>query len=107
MDSGVKTVMIRLGTSEILVVENRKSSDLGYLSKAEEGVFAYLIDANIESNKGAAKPIFNNPKTRMLSANRAVFPGTLQKGESVSYRGIKVEVLDSQTNGDIVRISKS
>ena len=107
MDSGVKTVMIRLGTSEILVVENRKSSDLGYLSKAEEGVFVYLIDANIESNKGAAKPIFNNPKTRMLSANRAVFPGTIQKGESVSYRGIKVEVLDSQTNGDIIRISKS
>ena len=100
-----KTILIKQGGSKILVIESRRSSDLSFLSKEEEGVLVYTIDVNIRGNDGSANLVFNTPKIRK-SANSGGLVGTLQSGETVTSDGIKVEILSSDASGDIVRVSK-
>ena len=105
-DSEAKTILIKLGGSQILVIESRRSSDLSILSKEEEGVLVYTIDVNVRSNDGSANLVFNSPKTRKLPNGGGALVGTLQAGEKVTSGGVKVEILTSDASGDIVRVSK-
>ena len=105
MDNEAKTILIKQGGSKILVIESRRSSDLNFLSKEEEGVLVYTIDVNIRSNNGAANLVFNTPKIRN-SANSGGLVGTLNSGEILTSGGIKVKILSSDASGDIVRVSK-
>ena len=105
MDNEAKTILIKQGGSKILVIESRRSSDLNFLSKEEEGVLVYTIDVNIRSNDGAANLVFNTPKIRN-SANSGGLVGTLNSGEILTSGGIKVKILSSDASGDIVRVSK-
>ena len=105
MDNEAKTILIKQGGSKILVIESRRSSDLNFLSKEEEGVLVYTIDVNVRGNDGAANLVFNTPKIRK-SANSGGLVGTLNSGETVTSGGIKVEILSSDASGDIVRVSK-
>jgi hypothetical protein len=101
IDNEAKTILIKQGGSKILVIESRRSSDLNFLSKEEEGVLVYTIDVNIRGNDGAANLVFNTPKIRK-SADWGWLVGTLQSGETVTSGGIKVEILSSDASGDIV-----
>jgi len=92
--------MARISNSQILVAESRRSSELGEMAKSEEGVHIYLVDANIKSNDGAMKPIFERQSNR----DRFLI-GTSREGESVTTSGMKIEVLRSDSTGEIVRIS--
>jgi hypothetical protein len=105
-DSGAKTILVKQSANQILVIESRRTSDLGILSKEEEGVLVYTIDANVRTNEGAANLIFNSAKTRRLPGGGGGLIGTLQAGESVTSSGVKVEVLSSDALGDIIRVSK-
>jgi hypothetical protein len=105
IDNEAKTILIKQGGSKILVIESRRSSDLNFLSKEEEGVLVYTIDVNIRGNDGAANLVFNTPKIRK-SANSGGLVGTLNSGETVTSGGIKVEILSSDGSGDIIRVSK-
>ncbi len=101
-DSGAKVLMSRINNHQALVVESRRSSELGAMSKAEEGALVYLVDSNIKGNDGAVTPLYAKQSNR----DRYLI-GTLREGESVSSKGLKVEVLKSELDGDIVRLSKS
>ena len=105
LDNEAKTILIKQGGSKILVIESRRSSDLNFLSKEEEGVLVYTIDVNIRGNDGAANLVFNTPKIRN-SANSGGLVGTLNSGEILTSGGIKVKILSSDASGDIVRVSK-
>jgi M6 family metalloprotease-like protein len=105
-DSGAKTILVKQSANQILVIESRRTSDLGILSKEEEGVLVYTIDTNVRTNEGAANLIFNSAKTRRLPGGGGGLIGTLQAGESVTSSGVKVEVLYSDALGDIIRVSK-
>jgi M6 family metalloprotease-like protein len=105
-DSEAKTILIKLGGSQILVIESRRASDLSILSKEEEGVLVYTVDVNVRGNDGSANLVFNSPKTRKLPNGGGALIGTLQAGEKVTSGGIKVEILSSDASGDIVRVSK-
>ena len=105
-DSGVKSMMIKLTGNQILVIESRRTSELGEILKGEEGVLAYIVDADIRGNDGAATLVFNSPKTRRLPNGGGALIGTLQKGESIVVQGIKLEVLGSDSLSDVVRVSK-
>lgn len=101
-DLGVKALMARINSNQILVVESRRTSELGEMAKSEEGAHIYLIDANIRSNDGAMRPIFER------QSNRGRFLiGTSREGESVTTSGMKIEILRSDSVGDTVRISKT
>jgi hypothetical protein len=106
IDSEAKTILIKLGGSQILVIESRRSNDLSILSKEEEGVLIYTIDVNIGGNDGSARLIFNTAKIRKSPNGGSGLVGTLQSGEKVASGGIKVEILSSDASGDIVRVSK-
>lgn len=105
-DSGVKVAMVKLAANQILVIESRRTSSLGTMSKSEEGVLAYFIDADIRGNEGTVTPIFVDPRTRRLPSGGGALIGTLQKGDSVSSKGFKIEVLDADSLSDVIRISK-
>jgi hypothetical protein len=106
IDSEAKTILIKLGGSQILVIESRRSNDLSILAKEEEGVLIYTIDVNIGGNDGSARLIFNTAKIRKSPNGGSGLVGTLQSGEKVASGGIKVEILSSDASGDIVRVSK-
>jgi hypothetical protein len=99
-------MMIKLTGNQILVIESRRTSELGEILKGEEGVLAYIVDADIRGNDGAATLVFNSPKTRRLPNGGGALIGTLQKGESIVVQGIKLEVLGSDSLSDVVRVSK-
>ena len=101
-DDGAKVLMARISSHQILVVESRRSSDLGAMTKSEEGALVYLVDANIKSNNGAVIPLYAKQSNR----DRYLI-GTMQEGQSITSNGIKVEVLKNELDGDIVRISKN
>jgi M6 family metalloprotease-like protein len=105
-DDGAKTILVRQSANQILVIESRRTSALGILSKEEEGVLVYTIDTSVRSNEGAADLVFNSAKTRRMSNGGGGLIGTLQAGEIVTSRGVKVEVLYSDKSGDIIRVSK-
>ena len=106
-DSGAKTILVKQSANQILVIESRRTSDLGMLSKEEEGVLVYTIDTNIRSGDGASNLIFNSAKTRRLPNGGGGLIGTLQAGEIVTSNGVKVEVLFSDKSGDIIKVSKA
>jgi len=99
--AGVKVLMARINSHQILVVESRRSSDLGAMTKSEEGALVYLVDANIKSNDGAVTPLYEKQSNR----DRYLI-GTMKPGESVVVKGLKVEVMVSTTDADTVRITK-
>ena len=101
-DDGAKVLMARISSHQILVVESRRSSDLGAMTESEEGALVYLVDANIKSNNGAVIPLYAKQSNR----DRYLI-GTMQEGQSITSNGIKVEVLKNELDGDIVRISKN
>ncbi len=106
-DSGAKTILVKQSANQILVIESRRTSDLGILSKEEEGVLVYRIDTNIRSGDGAANLIFSSAKTRRMPNGGGGLIGTLHAGEIVTSNGVKVEVLFSDKSGDIIKVSKS
>ncbi len=105
-DEGAKTILVKQTEDRILVIESRRTSDLGMLSKEEEGVLVYTIDTNKRSGEGATSLVFNSAKTRRLSNGAGGLVGTLQAGESITSGGVKVEVLHSDSSGDIIKVSK-
>ena len=97
--SGFKMLAIKLSNNEAVVLESRKQSDDSWINKEEEGIFAYIIDANIGGNVGAANVIYKESKPAS-----GWFPSTLAKGDTARFRKYTFEILESDSSGEIVKI---
>jgi hypothetical protein len=91
---------IKLSDSEVIVLESRKVSRDSQISPDEEGIFAYHINADILSNLGTAQVIYrDNPP------QSGWYPSTLAKGNTATFRNYLIEILDSDSTGDVVKIT--
>ena len=91
---------IKLNDKESIVLESRKISRDSQISPDEEGIFAYHVDAEILTNLGTAKVIYkDNPPAS------GWYPSTLAKGDKATFRNYTIEILDSDSTGEIVRVS--
>jgi M6 family metalloprotease-like protein len=94
-----KAVMIPLSKNKVLVAESRRP--IGYdsqITSGESGVVVYYVDTTIKSQDNAIKVL--SPDTRPASkSSRALKPG-----ESISYEGYTITVLESGSLADLISI---
>ena len=97
---GIKMFAIKLSDNEVIVLESRKVSRDSQITPDEEGIFAYHVNADILSNLGTAKVIYrDNPPVS------GWYSSTLAKGNTATFRNYIIEVLDSDSTGEVVKVS--
>lgn len=101
--SGTKAVFVRISETQVLVVENRRASELNSIDPSNEGILAYVVDGTIKSGQGAITILYNKVKTN----DQYRLVSTLQPGESVTYKNVTIKVLSSAIAGDYVDITVS
>ncbi|MEY4105234.1 MAG: hypothetical protein RLZZ478_597, partial [Actinomycetota bacterium] len=98
---GIKSVMVKLSDSKILVLESRRNAGYDSLSEAREGVLVFTVDMTIPSIKGGWSTQ-RRPGSTMVDYSDAA----LKAGDIITVEGVRIEVLKRDSNGDQVRISR-
>jgi hypothetical protein len=98
---GIKSVMVKLTDSKILVLESRRNAGYDSLSEAREGVLVFTVDMTIPSIKGGWLTQ-RRPGSTMVDYSDAA----LKAGDIITVEGVRIEVLKRDSNGDQVRISR-
>ena len=95
-----KMFAIKLSDNEVIVLESRKVSRDSQINPDEEGIFAYHVNADVLANLGTAKVIYrDNPP------ESGWYPSTLVKGNTATFRNYTIEVLDSDSTGEVVKVT--
>ena len=100
-DREVKTIMVPVTSSKILVVESRKSESLDVIPANREGVLVYTVDMK-KGQLGGGYEI----QKRVGSTDRNYEDAALRVGDSITVEGVKISVIALSSSGDSVRISK-
>ena len=100
-DREVKTIMVPITSSKILVVESRKSESLDVIPANREGVLVYTVDMK-KGQLGGGYEI----QKRVGSTDRNYEDAALRVGDSITVQGVKISVIELSSSGDSVRISK-
>ena len=97
---GVKMFTIKMNSNEALVLESRKMGRDSQILPEDEGLFVYYVNADIQTNLGTVKVIYkDNPPTN------GWYPTTLTKSDKATFRNYTIEVLDSDSSGEIVKVT--
>jgi hypothetical protein len=113
-----KILVIQSNPAYALVVEVRRetSFDRSSFLREQGGVIVYRVDTTKQGNTGSpnAGPfkILSNlqKKITYVSNDSNQIPytiGTMKQGESLEVEGVRIEVLQSTTEGDYVSVSKA
>lgn len=100
-DREVKTIMVPITSSKILVIESRKSESLDVIPANREGVLVYTVDMK-KGQLGGGYEI----QKRVGSTDRYFEDAALRTGDSITVEGVKISVTALSSSGDTVRISK-
>jgi len=101
LDKEIKSVMVPLTSSKVLVIESRKRESLDLIAPQNEGVLVYTVDMKkgqlaggyvIQKRIGSTDPNFED--------------AALRAGDSITVEGVKVTVTEVTSAGDTVRVSK-
>ena len=105
VDNNLKSVMIKISESELIVIETRKKApyDLVDMDTSYEGLLAYKVNVNRKSNEGAVTLITTSNPRRFDS----VIAGTFGVGEYVESDGLRITNLGVSKTGYFVEIKKS
>ena len=103
-----KVLIIPTGKHSALAVESMRS--VGYNSlipKSHMGALVYSIDLTMK-DFGAGLNVIR-PKSRMTSPSSYPLPGddALHKGDSISFKGYRLTVLEAGDFGDVVKVEKT
>jgi M6 family metalloprotease-like protein len=101
MDSELKSIMVPISSSKILVIESRKNESLDNLPADREGVLVYTVDMK----KGQLGGGYEVQK-RVGSVDSNFEDAALHIGDSISVSGLRISVLDSNASGDTVKVSR-
>jgi len=100
---GTKAVFVKISDTQVLALENRRTSQLDSVKRDQEGILAYVVDGTIENNLGAVTFLYSKltttPDYRLI--------GTLQPGAGVKYKNVDIKVLSSAITGDYVSVEIS
>jgi M6 family metalloprotease-like protein len=100
-DKEVKTIMVPLTSSKILVIESRKSESLDNIPATREGVLIYTVDMT-KGQLGGGYVI----QKRVGSTDGNFEDAALRSGDSITVEGVKITVMALDSSGDTVKISK-
>jgi len=101
LDKEVKSIMVPVTSSKILVIESRKSESLDIIPSQNEGVLVYTVDMK-KGQLGGGYEI----QKRTGSKDSNFEDAALHAGDSITVEGVKITVTELSTSGDTVKISK-
>lgn len=101
-----KLLVLRVDDHEVIVVESARAAGFNYkLPKSAEGVLVYTV--NTAEPRVEYGLTLLRPKGTAINVKPFILSNSsLQKGEFVTYKGIKIQVTEAGTFGDVVAISK-
>lgn len=99
-DAGIKSAVVRLSDTEVLVAEVRRNGGYDRLDTANEGVLVYKVDLKVPSIKGGYQT-----QRRPGSKNDRFLDAALRPGDKVKVGNIQIEVVSKGATGDVVRFS--
>jgi M6 family metalloprotease-like protein len=88
----IKSTMIKLSESKILVLEARATAGLDKVAKANSGLLVYTVDVSIPSIRGIAQT-HSRP-----GVSKALIDAPLRVGETLTIDGVKVVVNSFESN---------
>jgi M6 family metalloprotease-like protein len=104
--SDTKLAVVRLSSSQAIVVESRRNSGLDPLTAEQEGVLAYKVDLNKGWRQGTITDLYSNP-TQVCGSFGCQLLGTLHQGETLVSEGVKIKVTKYTENGDFVSVERN
>lgn len=107
-EQGLKLVVIPISNTKALIVESRRDSKFSCkMNISQNGVLAYIYDANLSHGEDFLTPITPNGRPRVQSPcpTPPMIDSILRTGDRISFNGISVENLSSK-NFDKIRITR-
>jgi hypothetical protein len=99
-NSELKSVMVRLSDTEILVAEVRRNGGYDRMNANQHGVLVYKVDLEVPSIKGGYQT-----QRRAGSTHPGFLDALLKPKDIIRVGNVQIEVISSGANGDVVRIS--
>lgn len=101
IQSGLKSLLVKLSDTKMLVVESRRSGGFDNIPRQEEGILIYTVDMTIPSIQGGYKT-----QRRTGSTAPDFTDALLKSGDSIAVEGIVVTVIRSEETAQ-VRLNRS
>lgn len=99
-----KLLVIPLGKHEALIVESMRAGGLNYkLPKSSEGALVYHLNAS-EPRRNYAFRLLTSDDRQLTGSRFRLENWPLKSGESLSFKGIKLSVLEAGEFGDVVQV---
>jgi hypothetical protein len=100
---GFKNMMIPLSDHEIMIIEYRTNGPYSTLPREQQGILIYVVDTSKKSNYPSPEWVSKNtdPDTYWFTLLNEYNWHKFAKGQSVEYKDILIEIIESQT----VRVS--
>ena len=100
-----KLLVVPLGKYEALVVESMRAKGLNYkMPELSEGALVYHI--NTSEKRNYAYEVLGVADRPLTTGPFRLADWTLKSGESLKFKGIKIEVVESGEFGDVISVSK-
>ena len=96
----VKAAVIKVSDTEVIVMEVRRNGGYDQISAANQGLLVYKVDLKVPSIKGGYQT-----QRRPGSAHPQFHDAPLRPGDKITVGNVKIEVVSTGVNGDVVRIS--
>ena len=109
-DDSLKSVMLRLSDTELIVVESRRYTKFDRLgNRTKEGVLVYYVDSTIGNGEGALTLIAPQGRTLIWDdmldgAGTEMLDAFLYEGNFIEIAGYRIEVNKAYKGSDIVSI---
>ena len=99
--SGIKTSLVRLSPTKVLVAEYRRTGGLDFIPAPEAGVLVYTVDMTIESIRGGWQV-----QRRVGSVTRDFTDAALKAKDKIVVEGIAIEVVELTEASARIKLSK-
>jgi len=97
----LKSIMIPLSGSKILIIESRKSEGYDVIASQNEGILIYTVDMTLGQFAGGYQT-----QPRIGTKDKVNFvDGLLKSGDSITVENIKITVQNLSSSGDTVLVS--
>lgn len=102
-----KLLVVPLSKTKILAVESMRAAGYRYkLPRKMEGALVYTVDTSITEH-GYGTEVIRPSRARIEPSDGAKQDAALKVGESITFEGVKISVIESGSFGDVIKVEKS
>jgi M6 family metalloprotease-like protein len=104
-----KMLVVPLSSSSAIVVESMRANGLNYkLSSADQGALVYVLDETDTRHGYGYQVLYpdTRPFVQRAQGGMSMEFAPLRKGDSVTYKGVKISNIEWGDFGDVVKVEK-